>query len=376
MRPRFEFLLTTGLVILSRIGDGLSTHLITPDLSREINPLAAGGWPALIAAAAVVLALSTALNYCYLFRPVDNFPHAWGLSLRAFKRHYFDPRANPTLAVRTGSVIAYVFGYIVPRTIIVWSLLLIANNLLTAFEFEPYVLLKKAYPVWIAFYLMLPVLALLFLERLQRLDFARYQAASSPSTSANGMTHRQPDDNTPSNPEVDRSISAELALLLLFLLAGPIVLVEWAVFSMVWGQAALWDGLEVVLTLRTGMLLFVAGLLSHEFVHGLTWKLAGRVPWRHIRFGFQLKTFTPFAHVTTALPARAYRWGTVMPLLAVGLLPFLIGLAFNQPVWAAFGMVFTFVAGGDLAALWTLRGVSGSAMVRDHPERVGCYVAA
>lgn len=190
------------------------------------------------------------------------------------------------------------------------------------------------------------------------------------------MTDRQLVKNAQSGPDVDRSISAELALLLLFLLGGPLVLVEWVLFSMLWGRAALWDGLEVVLTLRTGMPLFFAGLLTHEFVHGLTWKLVGRVPWRHIRFGFQLKKFTPFAHVTTPLPARAYRWGTVTPLLAVALLPFLIGLAYNQPASAAFGMVFTFVAGGDLAVLWTLRGVSASALVRDHPERVGCYVAA
>ncbi len=133
MRQRFEFLLTTVLVILTRIGDGLSTHLATPDLSRELNPLGAGGWPALIATAAVVLALSTALNYCYVFRPVDNFPQTLGLSFEAFKRHYFDPHANPTLMTRTGSVLAYVFGYIVPRTLIAWSLLLIANNLFTAF---------------------------------------------------------------------------------------------------------------------------------------------------------------------------------------------------------------------------------------------------
>ncbi len=178
MRQRFEFLLTTGLVILSRVGDGLSTHLVTPDLSREMNPLAAGGWPALIAAAAAVIALSTALNYCYVFRPVDNFPRKLGLSLGAFKRHYFDPRANSTLADCTGSVLAYVFGYIVPRTLIAWSLLLIANNLFTAFDFKPYVSLKRAYPVWIGFYMMLPVLALVFLERLQRRDFARYEAAS------------------------------------------------------------------------------------------------------------------------------------------------------------------------------------------------------
>lgn len=195
-------------------------------------------------------------------------------------------------------------------------------------------------------------------------------------TSQNGMTDRRPDMSAPSGPEVDRSISAERALLLLFLLAGPLVLVEWVIFAIVWGRAALWDGLDVVLTFHTGVLLFIAGLLTHEFVHGLTWKLMGRLPWRHIRFGFQLKTFTPFAHVITPLPARAYRWGTAMPLLVVGLLPFLVGLVFDQPVWAAFGMVFTFVAGGDLAVLWTLRGVPGRALVRDHPERVGCYVAA
>lgn len=142
MRPQVEFLLTTSVVVLTRLGDGLSTHLVTPDLSREMNPLAAEGWPALIVAAAVVLALSTALNYCYVFRPVDNFPQILGLSLGAFKRHYFDPRANSTLAARMGRVLAYVFGHIVPRALIAWSLLLIANNLLTAFDFEPYVSLE------------------------------------------------------------------------------------------------------------------------------------------------------------------------------------------------------------------------------------------
>lgn len=197
-----------------------------------------------------------------------------------------------------------------------------------------------------------------------------------PAASDRGVKGRQPDMSAPSGPVVDRSISAERALLLLVLLAGPLVLAQWALFSIVRGRAALWDGLDAVLTFRTGALLFVAGLLAHEFVHGLTWKLVGRVPWRHIQFGVQPRTFTPFAHVTTPLPARAYRWGTVMPLLAVGLLPFLVGLALDRPAWTAFGMVFTFVAGGDLAVLWTLRGVSGRALVQDHPERVGCYVAA
>lgn len=178
MRRKSEFLWTTGMVLATRLGDGLSTHLVTPDLSREINPLAVGGWATLIAAAGVVLVVSTILNYCHLFRPVDNFPQTPGMSLAAFKNHYFDPRHNATLAAHPGAVLAYAFGYIVPRTLVVWSLLLMANNLLTAFEFEPYVSLKRAYPLWIVFYSILTILALAFLDRLQRKDFARYRAAS------------------------------------------------------------------------------------------------------------------------------------------------------------------------------------------------------
>lgn len=78
MRPKSEFLWTTGMVLATRLGDGLSTHLVTPDLWREINPLAAGGWATLIAAAGVVLVVSTILNYCHLFRPVDDFPQTPG----------------------------------------------------------------------------------------------------------------------------------------------------------------------------------------------------------------------------------------------------------------------------------------------------------
>ncbi len=61
-----------------------------------------------------------------------------------------------------------------PRTIIIWSLLLVANNSLHAFGFSPYVDLKRQYPVWILFYLALPALAIAFLKRLQRNDYARY----------------------------------------------------------------------------------------------------------------------------------------------------------------------------------------------------------
>jgi hypothetical protein len=174
----------------------------------------------------------------------------------------------------------------------------------------------------------------------------------------------------------DRSVSMEGALLYLFLLAGPLVLLLGAVYSTIWGWSNLRVGLDALLTLRVGGPVFVIGILLHEFVHGLTWKLVGALAWSQIRFGFQLKSFTPYVHPGVPLRARAYRIGTLMPLLALGMAPYLLGLAFAEARLAAFGIVFTFVAGGDLAILWLLRGVSRDAWVQDHSSRAGCLLVA
>ncbi|MDZ7266456.1 MAG: hypothetical protein ONB48_03715 [candidate division KSB1 bacterium] len=175
MRPHVELVTMTALELLTRVADGITTHMATPDLARELNPLASGGWPALIAAALAVVAGSTCLHAQYLFRPVDNFPSTAAMDLRAFKRHYFDPKENATLREHPWRVAAYVFGYVTPRTLILWTLLLIANNLATAAPVESYVELKRQYPVWIAFYAALPLIAVLLVERLQQRDFARYR---------------------------------------------------------------------------------------------------------------------------------------------------------------------------------------------------------
>jgi hypothetical protein len=168
----------------------------------------------------------------------------------------------------------------------------------------------------------------------------------------------------------------EGALLYLFVLAGPLVLLQGGIFSAVHRWSDLRAGLETLFTLRIGGPVFIAGVLVHELVHGVSWKIAGALRWRDIRFGFQAKSFTPYAHPRLPLQARAYRLGTLMPLLVLGMLPFCVGLSLAEARLGAFGMVFTFVAGGDLAILWLLRGVPSKAWVQDHTSRAGCYVVA
>ncbi len=72
--------------------------------------------------------------------------------------------------------------------------------------------------------------------------------------------------------------------------------------------------------------------------------------------------------------AKPYRIGAVMPLILLGILPSLYAIAEGQAGLIAFGLFFTFAAGGDMLILWLLRDIPANALVEDHPTRAGCYV--
>lgn len=124
------------------------------------------------------------------------------------------------------------------------------------------------------------------------------------------------------------------------------------------------------------LLVFVAGVVAHEALHALAWKLAAGLPWGDIRLGFQWKTLTPYAHARVPMTARAYRIGAATPGVVLGLGPAAAGLATGGGGWMLFGLLFTLAAGGDALILWLLRGVAPLRLVEDHPERAGCYVWA
>src|SRR5690606_25530349 len=119
---------------------------------------------------------------------------------------------------------------------------------------------------------------------------------------------------------------------------------------------------------------FAAGVLAHEALHALAWRLAGRVPAETVRLGFQWKTLTPYAHCAVPMAAGPYRIGAAVPGVVLGVLPALLGLATGSGALFLFGLLFTLAAGGDALILWLLRDVPADRLVADHPERAGCYV--
>jgi hypothetical protein len=116
------------------------------------------------------------------------------------------------------------------------------------------------------------------------------------------------------------------------------------------------------------------GIVIHELVHGITWAIFCKSGWMSIKFGIIWKALTPYAHCKEPLRVGAYRLGTVMPAIVVGLIPALFGIFTGNVAVFLYGLFFTWSAGGDFIMLWLTRNLKKEQWVQDHPDTIGCYV--
>ncbi len=126
----------------------------------------------------------------------------------------------------------------------------------------------------------------------------------------------------------------------------------------------------------TGLLLLIIGILVHEGIHGLTAVYYGKISWQETRFGVQWKSLTPYFHSTVPMAVEKYRIVVIMPLLVLGLIPYLGAMLLGNTWLLAFGITFTISAFGDLLILWMMRKIPPQLSVQDHPSKVGLLINA
>lgn len=154
---------------------------------------------------------------------------------------------------------------------------------------------------------------------------------------------------------------------------GLFAAAEFLLFILVWGFQPVLAVSDILLPWYFLPIFFI-GIVVHELIHGLTWMAAAQLPVKHIKFGFQRKTLTPYAHCTVPITKSPYVIGTVMPAVLMGFLPFILSLVIGNGWLLIFGVIFTFAAVGDFLIVWLIRSVAWNARVEDHPEHAGCYV--
>jgi hypothetical protein len=119
---------------------------------------------------------------------------------------------------------------------------------------------------------------------------------------------------------------------------------------------------------------FFLGIAVHELIHGLTAIWYGNIKLSDAKFGIQWKTLTPYFHSKAAIIAKRYRIVAVMPLIIMGIIPYIIALIIGNGWLLAFGILFILTAGGDILILWMMRNVLPDEYVMDHPEKIGLIV--
>ena len=168
----------------------------------------------------------------------------------------------------------------------------------------------------------------------------------------------------------DLSISMARANVIVLLLSMPLFIVQFSIFVL--SQEV--EDIELTFNPALLMIAIILGIATHEIIHGLSWMVFGHKPLSVIKFGFQWKTLTPYAHLKEPVEVNVYRIGTFMPGFILGILPYVLSLLFNDGNLFWLGLVHTAGAGGDWLVLWLIRNVKSGTLVEDHPTNAGCYV--
>jgi hypothetical protein len=168
----------------------------------------------------------------------------------------------------------------------------------------------------------------------------------------------------------DLSVSMIRANILVMFISIPVVILQFAVFLMLHGTKTLEPTWNSIILLVVVML----GIVIHELIHGVSWMIFGRKPLSAIKFGFQWKTFTPYAHLKEPVEVNAYRLGAFLPGFILGILTYLLSLILGDGNLFWFSLFHTSAAGGDWLILWLIRNVRAGMQVEDHPTNAGCYV--
>ena len=122
------------------------------------------------------------------------------------------------------------------------------------------------------------------------------------------------------------------------------------------------------------LVLFVALIVAHELIHGLSWSIFTPRHWKDVEFGFMKQYLTPYCTCRVPLAKGQYIFGALMPLVLLGLIPMLAGILTGSISLMLLGVVMTDSAAGDILIVWKIlryRSDAGEIVYVDHPTQAG-----
>ena len=121
-------------------------------------------------------------------------------------------------------------------------------------------------------------------------------------------------------------------------------------------------------------IVFIALIVVHELIHGLSWSLFTEHHWKDIEFGLMKEYLTPYCACCTPLAKGPYIFGALMPLVLLGILPMGIGILTGSYPVLLLGIIMADSAAGDIMIVWNIlryKSKAKSIFYIDHPTQAG-----
>ena len=119
---------------------------------------------------------------------------------------------------------------------------------------------------------------------------------------------------------------------------------------------------------------FLALIVVHELIHGLSWAVFTEHHFKDIAFGFMKQYLTPYCTCCVPLAKGQYCFGALMPLILLGIIPMIIGILTGSILLLVLGIIMSDSAAGDILIVWNVlryRSTAAKVIYMDHPTQAG-----
>lgn len=121
-------------------------------------------------------------------------------------------------------------------------------------------------------------------------------------------------------------------------------------------------------------ILYIVFIVLHEAFHLIGFMIFGKVPYKSLNYGINLKLGIAYATTNQPLPNHAMKKALLLPFWTTGVLPTIIGFYCNSTVFVLIGAFLIAGAVGDFAMYKELRKYPKDALIQDDPHLPKLYV--
>ncbi len=124
-------------------------------------------------------------------------------------------------------------------------------------------------------------------------------------------------------------------------------------------------------------ILFIAGTVVHELIHGTVWAIFAKGHFKSIQFGYIAEYVTPYCCCMETLSKSPYIIGALAPTVLLGILPCLIAIANGSWMLLILGCLMIIGGGGDMTIVLKLlryHSECREVLYIDHPYKCGTMI--